>query len=339
MTTIAPRRVAGATALLILFYLLQGTLLASPSQATTHSPDDTGYWLALYPDAVSCHEHLGDADHGVLVDGGKAVELAEHRDDWLGDHWEVLIVNGGADIGGDGNGNAVYEHPAAGVAYYPPLIDGDQEPLVSHWIVCKGYDYDIEGGPSFVIGACDEKGLTAVKFTVEATTEVTISGVPASASDPAYQPGVHELHLAPGTYTWILWSPIDTGIERESGTFTVDDCDTTPTTQDTTPTTQDTTPTTLATAATTIVTQPVPTTSIPFDSLPEEEDEEAEVLGATITTAPEEVSADTLPFTGSESGGTIALGLLALLAGGLLLVAVRGPNSEEDAADLGPWSA
>ena len=371
MTSLAQRRVAGGTALIILMYLLQGALLTAPSQADTHSPDDPGYWLERYPDAVSCHKWLGDADHGTLVDGGKAVELAVHADHWLGDHWEVLVVNGGAEDGGDGHGNAVYEHPDPGVAYYPPVDTEGVQPLVSHWIVCKGFDYDVEGGPTFDIGACDERGLTSVTFTVEAETEVTIGGVPASDSEPAFQPGDHELHLSPGTYTWILFSPLDSGIERETGSFTVDECDTTsttegststtlattsttqattPTTLGSTTTTQDTTPTTLASATTQVTTPPttvpetVPSTSTPFDSVPEDEEEEgAEILGTTITTAPpaerapDEVSADTLPFTGSESRDVASLALLALMAGSLLLLAARTPRDDENSGGVGGW--
>ncbi|MEX1005688.1 MAG: hypothetical protein WD156_09990 [Acidimicrobiia bacterium] len=344
MTSIVRRRVAGATALMTLLYLLQ-LLLASPSQADTHSPNDVGYWMERYPDAISCYKYTGSSAHGTLVDDGKAVELAVHQDDWIGDHWEVLVVNGGADDGGDdGNGNAVEKHPDAGVAYYPPVNDGDQGPSVSHWIVCKGYDYDIDGTPVFDIAACDEQGLTSVRFTVAETTEVVIVGVTASDSDPAFQPGDHELDLAPGTYTWILFSPLDSGMERGKGTFTVDECDkTTTTTEGTTTTTEGTTTTTLNVAPTTIVTQTAPstTTTLPFDSLPEQEDQ-SEVLGTTITTgaetAPEEVSADTLPFTGSESGDAVRLAVLALFAGGLLLAAVREPKNPRDASDLGEWS-
>jgi hypothetical protein len=69
----------------------------------------------------------------------------------------------------------------------------------------------------------------------------------------------------------------------------------------------------------------------------------SEVLGTTITTATTvpEVSAETLPFTGFESGDTVKLGLLALLAGALMLFAARGGTKEEEAAvtDIGGWSS
>ncbi|MEX1004290.1 MAG: hypothetical protein WD156_02830, partial [Acidimicrobiia bacterium] len=114
----------------------------------------------------------------------------------------------------------------------------------------------------------------------------------------------------------------------DTTTTTVDDTTTTTVDDTTTTTVDDTTTTTVDDTTTT-------TASTTFDSLPE-----AEVLGTTITTAPAEVSADTLPFTGFESEDTLKLGALALLAGLLMLFAVRGPKEEEAApADLGGWSS
>jgi hypothetical protein len=66
-------------------------------------------------------------------------------------------------------------------------------------------------------------------------------------------------------------------------------------------------------------------------------EEEAEVLGTTITTVAE-VSADTLPFTGFETGDTLKLGLLALAAGALMLFAVARRDDERAATDTGGWS-
>ena len=62
------------------------------------------------------------------------------------------------------------------------------------------------------------------------------------------------------------------------------------------------------------------------------------VLGTTIT-APPEVAADTLPFTGAEARGSVTVGLLALLAGASMLFAVRAPNEENGpVTDIGGWS-
>ncbi len=106
---------------------------------------------------------------------------------------------------------------------------------------------------------------------------------------------------------------------------------TTTTTEATTTTTQ---PTTTTTQPTTTTTQPTTTTTEAVTATTAE----AEVLGTTLTTVPE-VSAETLPFTGFEAGDTAKLGLLAMLAGGLMLFAVRGKKEDEDAAtEIGGWS-
>lgn len=102
---------------------------------------------------------------------------------------------------------------------------------------------------------------------------------------------------------------------------------TTTTTEESTTTSQETTTTATVLAAETAIT--TTTTTEP----------DGEVLGVTITTVPE-VSADTLPFTGSESGDMVKLAMLALLAGALMLFAVRGPKENEGtSADLGWWSS
>jgi len=65
-----------------------------------------------------------------------------------------------------------------------------------------------------------------------------------------------------------------------------------------------------------------------------------EVLGTTITTIPE-VVAETLPFTGFDAGDTLKLGLLALLAGALMLFAVRDRDVAEAVSSnrsTGSWT-
>lgn len=57
----------------------------------------------------------------------------------------------------------------------------------------------------------------------------------------------------------------------------------------------------------------------------------------TTTTVPP-VTASTLPFTGFEAGQTIALGLLALLAGGMFLLVGRRKDEEPVAANRARWS-
>jgi hypothetical protein len=128
--------------------------------------------------------------------------------------------------------------------------------------------------------------------------------------------------------TWCFTAPSTT--TTEATTTTTTEATTTTTTQPTTTTTQ---PTTTTTQPVTTTTQPVTTTTEATTTTTE-----AEVLGTTITTVPE-VSAETLPFTGFEAGDTARLGLLAILAGGLMLFAVRGKRDEEVAStDIGGWS-
>lgn len=66
-------------------------------------------------------------------------------------------------------------------------------------------------------------------------------------------------------------------------------------------------------------------------------DDPDEVLGTTVV----EVSADTLPFTGSTSGEVARLGILTVISGALLLLAAHGSRKEEDevANDIGGWSS
>ncbi len=111
------------------------------------------------------------------------------------------------------------------------------------------------------------------------------------------------------------------------------------------PTTTTTEPATTTTEAevlgTTVTTVTTATTVTVVTTVPDVTTTTAvagEVLGTTIT-AVGEVAADTLPFTGFEAGGTAKLGLLAMLAGGLMLFAVRGRKEDRGTvADIGGWS-
>jgi LPXTG-motif cell wall-anchored protein len=111
------------------------TLGASAVRATdNNNPNDAPYWQSRTEHQSQCFKHTPQDSpnaHGSITNGNKAVTLNPFNQAWFGDHWELLVVNGG-------NGNTVVSHPAAGVAYYPPLNNGGQHPNISHWIVCKG---------------------------------------------------------------------------------------------------------------------------------------------------------------------------------------------------------
>lgn len=84
------------------------------------NPNEVTYWQNQYP-GMTCYKNTWP---GQLSADGYAVQLV----DSVG---KVVIVNGGSN-------NAVYENAVVGVDYYPPLNNGGQHPLVSHWIICKG---------------------------------------------------------------------------------------------------------------------------------------------------------------------------------------------------------
>jgi hypothetical protein len=463
---------------MIMLYLLQVALFAQPSQASDTNPNHPAYWEALYPNAVACYD--GNSAHGSLTDGGKAVELNEYDPSWPGDHWEVLIVNGGSVDVGHGNGNEVYEHPSAGVAYYPPLNDGGNEPTVSHWIVCKGedpvaptfdgaltvvkdvvvvsgtpsttdFDFTVTGQTAFSLTdgeassaftysltdaldtevvtiteglivedgwstsiACDDTALTSsVSSTVDVTVgdgddiTCTVTNTyepvgPGEGSIDVTKTANPTQVVAPGAnmvFSVTVENTSDVEVEitsldddqygdiADAGnallvsttcavpqtlaangdtyscqfTALVDgDAGTTHTNVVTAsgedefenPVSDDDdavvnivapTGTTITTETTLATNTTVTDTPLPFD-----ETEVAgvtvttaptEVAGVTVTAAPGEVAADTLPFTGFGSGYTVTLGLLALLAGALVLIAVRGRKEEEATGpDMGSWT-
>jgi hypothetical protein len=283
MTSIAQRRVAGATALMILLYLVQVVLFAPSAQADHVTPE----FLEGNPncEAVADTSEVLRLEDSGLEDGAYAVTggtitvtgLTSHEFSWSTDGLLIAAVFVKA-----GNGGWLYDYTPAG-ATSDTNVGAQGQQAISHITFC----------------VFDTPPTTT---TTEATTTTTTQ---------------------PATTT-----------TTEATTTTTQPATTTTTEATTTTTTQPATTTTTQPPVTT--TQPPATTTIPFDSLPEEE---AEVLGTTITTAPAEVSADTLPFTGFESEDSLKLGALMLVAGLLLLFAVRGSKEEETApADFGGWS-
>ncbi|HEX5859999.1 MAG TPA: hypothetical protein VFY91_17960 [Microbacterium sp.] len=110
---------------------VQGT--PQKAESAQNSPE---YWEEEYAaHGAVCYSHQGaeGSEHGTITNGGLTVTLKPYQQSWYGDHWEVLVIKAG-------NTNNVTQHPQAGVAYASPVNSGNQQAVVSHWIICKG-DY------------------------------------------------------------------------------------------------------------------------------------------------------------------------------------------------------
>ncbi len=208
-------------AVVALFASLITVYVPLPAQADSHTPNQPGYWEDLYPNAVACYKYGANDSNAHGSSDGEAVTLNPYKDSWPGDHWEVLIVKGGSE-GEDGAGNAIYEHPQAGVKYYPPKNSGDQLAEVSHWIVCKGEDPQEEPDEASVdvSGECVEDEFHVTISTENATVSIDLDG------DGAY--GAGETGLSSGTYevtaddeNYIDWeAEADAGAEFDEGETT-----------------------------------------------------------------------------------------------------------------------
>jgi len=179
--------VLGATA------IAQVTVAKEASQ----NPNDASYWESRTEHPSVCYKHDPPTErnsHGYLTDGGKSVTLYQFNQSWPGDHWELLVVKSGSVDNGDGDGNKVYKHPAAGTAYFGPLNGGGEQGAVSHWIVCKG--------------TTPETQTTQVSWTATDGTCDATAGTLAMSFDPN---AVEYVGDAAGTY------PAGTSVD---GTFT-----------------------------------------------------------------------------------------------------------------------
>ena len=349
MSAIAQRRVAGATALMILLYLLQVALYTPTASAdhaaayTSGNPTSECGWQgdgSIPSSLFRKYQYDGDftspegsADVTVALSGGG---FTYQNNEFTLEIYRI-ILKVGQGVGDDvvlGDHNVLQ----AGELSIP---DG-----LSHVTFC------LVGSTPFDVGPCDtETGTRDVSFTVPDNHDLTITDS-GEVKVGDYETGPHTVALEPGTYNWYLYSPPGSGTQVDRGAFVVGACEkeTTTTTEATTTTTEATTttttqPTTTTTEATTTTTTTQPTTTTTEATTTTTEatttttEPEEEVLGTTITTVPE-VSADTLPFTGSESGDLFKLAMLALAAGALMLFAVRGPKEEDEVAtDIGGWSS
>ena len=310
MSAIAQRRVAGATALMILLYLVQVALF-SPSAAAT---DGTTTYIG--PDVDYVTEAPGWSGIQAFSPLTRAGKMPPTHD------------------GGDGNHEADLF-----IAY-----DCGTETLYVQVLTLPGVTLDQDGDHFLKLDsdAPFDSGSTTKKIADDGTGNF---GYIMDGDDAVGWTG--SFSLVPGEYGIDVHTQVFSGgatqtASTATGSSTVPmsiSCDTTTTTETTTTTTQ---PTTTTTEGTTSTTEATTTTTVPEEevlgttvtTVPDEE-----VLGATITTVPE-VSADTLPFTGSESGDLFKMAMLALSAGALMLFAVRGPKEEDEVAtDIGGWSS
>ena len=330
MSAIAQRRVAGATALMILLYLLQVALFA-PTAAANHiestgsQPSNCakveGSDLGTENLTIEVDDHVTVKFHTwTEVNGDLASVLVDVTGLLPGEelHWQTKAGSESSQGGGAEEINEGFITENGTNLLITRHEDHTKE--ISHITLCV---FDAPPGEATVSvsGSCAVvNGVAQFTYTVTASEGVTVD----------FDGGDQDVSNG-GTYvsssssaTWTATAPGGDLFPNEqsttSGTASVTDCTPTGTTQGTTTTT--TQPTTTTTEATTTTTEP-----------------EDEVLGTTITTVPE-VSADTLPFTGSESGDLFKLAMLALAAGALMLFAVRGPKEEEAATtDIGGWSS
>ena len=207
-----------------------------------HNPNDPDYWESRTEHPSTCYYHEADGgSHGGLADNGKAVKLKTFQPSW-GTHWELLVVKGGSIDVGYGRGNAVYDHPSAGVNYYPPSNGGDQRPSVSHWIVCKG----------------TVPPTTTTPPTTVPPTTVPPTTIPPTTAPPTTVPPT----TAPPTTVIETTVPPTTIVETTAPTTTVAVTTTAPTTTVVTPSTLNTV------VESTTTTTVVPTTAGPTTAPP-----------------------------------------------------------------------
>ncbi|WP_084075229.1 hypothetical protein [Demequina sp. NBRC 110052] len=134
--------ISSAAALAVSAWAIPAYATPPGESPTTENPNHPDYWEVEYPGAT-CYKD--DSTYGDVKTDGDGKTYVELKGDY---DYVSLIVKGGSS-GGDGNGNAIFDDPVVGEAYYPPLNNGDQQAGVSHWIVCIG-DGDEE--PEYVCG-------------------------------------------------------------------------------------------------------------------------------------------------------------------------------------------
>lgn len=352
MTAIARRRMAGTTALLILLSMLHGVLYA-PTAGAEDIPTDG-------PLPHTC-EKVEDQDLGVE---GLQITVDDHVvvtfRNWVGSKNDYSAVTvdvvglladedlvwqtkaGSAQSGNIETNTGVISTDGTytisravdavkGISHITLCVVGSPEPDTARLTVEKKvvivdgtpstsvFSFEVTGQPNFTLVDGGERTFT-FELDDEAGVEVTVT----------------EAEIAEdGWATSVACGDRITGKTAATVTLEAGDdvtCIVTNTYRAATTTTSD------SSTTTTTTTQPTTTTgasSTTEDTTEITTTDEGEVLGTTIT-APEEVAAVTLPFTGAPTGALWVLGLLAMIAGvGLLLMAPREVDSA--LADAREW--
>ena len=336
MSALTQRRVAGATAILVLLFTLQALVsvpAAGVEDTTCQKVEDADLGIEDLQITVDGHVDVTFFDwvgtpneySAVTVDvvgllanedlvwstkaGSAAGETLETNDG-------VIFEDGTYTIGRAADAIRGISHITLCVVETPQtptarLIVEKHVVIVSGNPATTSFGMHVTGQPDFVL---TDGGMAMFDYDMTETAEITVT----VEEDPITEPG------------WATSIECGATVVLEAGdavtcvvtnTF---EAPTSTTTSTTTPTTTPTTDTTRPTVTTTTVTTPEVTVTTAGPG--------AEVLGTTIA-APAEVTSDTLPFTGTNTGVLAVGGLLALIAG-LLALRVSPRVIEEE----GRWS-
>jgi hypothetical protein len=348
MTSLTQRRVAGVTAILVLLFTMQAVVsvpAVGVEDTTCQKVEDADLGVEGLQVTVDGHVDVTFYDwvgtpneySAVTVDvtgllanedlvwstkaGSAQGETLETNDGVISEDGTYTIGRAADAIRGISHITlCVVETPETPTARlivekYVDVVSGDPETTM--------FEMHVTGQPDFML----TDGETAMfDYDMTDLTEIVVTVEEDPIAEPGWTTSIECGATVGATVTLEAGDVVTclvTNTFEAPTTTTTTTTTTTPTTATTTPTTS-TTDTTRPTVTTSTVTTPEVTVTTAGP--------EAEVLGTTIT-APAEVTSDTLPFTGTNTGSLAVGGLLALLAG---LVALRvSPRVIEEE---GRWS-
>lgn len=164
--------------LLFLLIIVLFIVFVGRANASGTNTNDPSYWQDKGAHPAVCYKYGNESSaHGSVTNGGKAVTLNVFNPDWLGDHWEILVVDGGSN-------ETVIHHPSPGTAYFPPLNNGGQQPNISHWIVCKGTETVVTTTTEAETTTTEAETTTTVDETTTTSEVITTSTVQDSTTVP-----------------------------------------------------------------------------------------------------------------------------------------------------------